>query len=625
MGKFMEYLLEDEDKEEKNIIRISSKDELSKVSNKYLRACFTWLFSEFGKDFIKQIDYNESSTENSRGGIHGVETVIWSKSHYRTSRRKEALEKILKAFEDGPLFFQSSEQKAEIDFLWYANGDLIDKKIEEQKKTHRKYKDNSRIIENFILFCGQKMLDNLLEGSERSRYSIGYYSVNASLSDIVSAFGQGKTFALTKEDRGRKPLDAGKIKIETKVIVDFTIKSEEKANTVIKNTSDLLRLLKKPFNIQEEDSEINPGKKYFKINVLKNISPIFEENVKKALNPEKNKGSISKEESDFYSLVFSQILNDASKETLKETFDMNNLFNAEIVRNFVENETGYGVILSEILIPFCLVAGYKNIKSKDRETPRAIIKFKESKESLESVEIPISNKNVLTDYNVIFANTNGSKDGPKKYAISAKFDVGTNRTSLFTLINDRKKRNKDAFEKENEILKFIAEYVKKEDKLIQEIENCAIGYSETYQDGVFNNFLNSKSAQEKIDGIDKFTDIKNSRLKNNVIEHFTEAKPILCDWYLAKELNQKKDFLFALYNFVFDFYGKDIDFQQINLDKNFNLKYYVKEKDISEENSNKYIQLTNSSGFSEANSANPKPRVTQPLQINLLKAENDNS
>ena len=109
----------------------SLKSGLGKYSaNKPLCRCLSLLYSSFPE--IKQIALDGSTLESFSAakqradGIAGIKTYVYISDAGRLSRSKFA-NKVLEAFNDGPLFVDKPIEKGAIEFIWH--GSKWDKKL----------------------------------------------------------------------------------------------------------------------------------------------------------------------------------------------------------------------------------------------------------------------------------------------------------------------------------------------------------------------------------------------------------------------------------------------------------------------------------------------------------------
>ena len=107
-----------------------------------------------------------------------------------------------------------------------------------------------------------------------------------------------------------------------------------------------------------------------------------------------------------------------------------------------------------------------------------------------------------------------------------------------------------------------------------------------------------------------------------LVDLFPYSVQIVCDKRLAAMLNEDKDFLLTLYEFVYGFYGADVEFQQIQLNKDLSLKYFKKEPDVTKKNISDYIKIESVSSIVKTpnmDKPNSAVSIAQPLRVALLK------
>lgn len=611
-----------------NIVTTSAatlKSDLGKRSaNKPLCRCLSWLYSSFPE--IKKIALDGSTLESFSAakqradGIAGIKTYVYISDGGRLSRSKFA-NKVLSSFDDGPLFVDKPIEKGAIEFIWHGGKDRVEKNVANGKLQQIDY--------------GKSVADKLSAdgGSDASRYPIAYYSFNGSLDDLKKILKKVKSF--DGKAKVKEALEDNRI--VAKCILDLTMKGDKEGTnkeSEISDAGDLLDMLK-PSKLTISKKTVY-GKEYLAIeaiddreSTLKSIRSIIDKDVSAAMDKA------------MYSVMFNAILSNAQDGI---RFSMKKLKESRISKDstFIEGlhaQKTYGAVMAELLVPFLLLCGYKSIDGKE------ILKGLPTKEKVVSVEFPNAKNNVLTDYDTVFANTS---DG-RQYAISAKWTEGHNSPGLFTLLYD----NIKMFGK-----KVVDEYVEAAGK--KSPFSIAVGI--TKKDGnhkgmpgklmalaensyaIDDSFMNRLAKCVTYDGLKKNEYAIGTEYKENdrkkllkkfdeeigslyrkvatLVDLFPYSVPIVCDKKMAASLNENKEFLLTLYNFMFGYYGKDVEFQQIQMNDDLSLKYIEKNPDVTTKNVSEYIKIESVSSIKkqldEKHYFNTIS-IAQPLRVALLK------
>lgn len=603
----------------------SLKSDLGKHSaNKPLCRCLSWLYSSFPE--IKKIALDGSTLESFSAvkqradGIAGIKTYLYISDGGRLSRSKFA-NKVLAAFDNGPLFVDKPIDKSAIEFIWHGSKDSIEKNVANGKLQQIDY--------------GKSVADKLSSGgsSDASRYPIAYYSFNGSLDDLKKILKKVKSF----DGKAKVKEAISDDRIAAKCILDLTVKGDKEGTNKESEISDAGTLLEmlKPSKLKISKKTVY-GKEYLAIDAIDNRASML-----KSIRSIINKNVSAAMDKAMYSVMFNAIL---SKEQKGDQFSMKKLKESKISNDstFIEGlqaQKTYGAVMAELLVPFLLLCGYKSIDGKE------ILKGLPTDEKVVSVEFPNAKNNVLTDYDTVFANTS---DG-RRYAISAKWTDGHNSPGLFTLLYD----NIKMFGK-----KVVNEYVEVAGK--KNPFSVAVGITEkggshkgmpgklmelTKDSAVVSDgFMNRLAKCVSYDGLrsneyavgtqykesdrkkllKKFEEEIGSyyRKVGALVDLFPYSVPIVCDKKMAATLNENKEFLLTLYSFMFGYYGKDVEFQQIQLNEDLSLKYIEKSPDVTMKNISEYIEIESVSSVKKEKDEKRHFNaisIAQPLRVALLK------
>ena len=587
MQSFIEHYLSEEDEfqSKKDTISIKNKEDLSKVKNEWLKICFSWLFAA-NKD-LEAISFVDKQKERQK---YFSRIALQFKGVNSQEARDKKVESILNVFEDGPLFVPNSikpdKNKDSIDFLWYADDKNIDKSIQS----------------NFPII--KKIASVVEKGSSGAHYPFAYYRIelenisdNAKklvYSDLKAVFGKDKEYSKDKNlavEADKKAVlstaDVKNINVSLKCLVDFTVKMSnsdyiigskvKNADTVLETISDSALPIKK--------SDTQDYNKY----------DAFGTNRKSVLLEISKDIESSSLEKDFdrsiYSNFFSAIANCCDGSS--NNFDLNK-FKKQIAfkdinfGNFLKETRYYGSVMSELFVPFVLLAGFTKIDGKNILRPTDEADSKAKDEEVLSIEYPKKSNEKLRDYNCIFANTK-----TKRYAISAKFGGNSvNHTSLLALVKEN-----STFK--NSIVKNLAKneqsYYYTIDKVVNSEKDQDSDKEAVYRNmivDIASKIFNEDGLLEdykKIEGwkplsvkpSEKFKEeskklFKQPKKQKQAIRLFPYSLPVVCDFRLADFLNKDDDFLKETYKLVFEYYGEDVEFEQLTLMSDFSIKYITK-------------------------------------------------
>lgn len=599
--------------------------------NPYLKNCVVWLTKTFSKEILKlKIPDPVFLAKHRVDGIKGVRTILYIDSSHRNNRGIFA-NSILDKFSDGPLFVQKGKiDSSKLEFLWIAGKDKIQKQV-----------SRSRLSE---IDFGKETSDRLSlgGGSDGSRYSIGYYSFNESLDELKEILDKVKSFD-GKIDIVEADSRTSEKRVEAKCILDLTVK-EDVESAKKSQVADANFLLQSILSTALKTKTTTAYKKqYISVQAIDDRKTAMKK-IGDSIDDSQDLNSLDKS---IYAVLFNTVLNKgASDNFLMDILKKNKINSQQSFAEAIESQSTYGVVVSELLVPFLLLAGFKTIDGKE------ILKGISETEKVVSVEFPEKKNNVLTDYNVTFVNT----DAGKRYAISAKWTDGHNSPGLFTLLCDNMKMfGKKVLEQysadsgKDSVFAIAAKIVEEDDnkkgmpgKLLElskelgkENERFVSKLAEqvTYKDlrdGKYKAGIQDKEEKQML--LRKLeSEIGNVvKRKNNIFQQILDfypySIPIICDKKLAKDLNADKDFLLTLYAFVFGFYGKDVQFQQIQLNRDLSLKYIERQPEATIKNISDYIAINSISSIKKnAKKNNGKIflsdviNIAQPLRVSLLK------
>jgi len=607
--------------------------------DQYLQLCLTWLkdafpqINSFSVSDKQKFDPSEKATAVGRKG-YLVGLCISVKD--RKARGAFANE-VLSAFDKGPLFIANSLKSKTIDFLWLAGKDKVKSQVKDLSDI-----DYARKTRDYLSSGGQ---------SSASLYSFAYYSFTGTKDELKKLFSKPLDFSQTI--KLKEAVSADK-RIVAKCIVDFTIENDrnEKASDIA-NADEVIDRLKSVLKIKRID-------RYEGTKPYNSIAAVSAKSVKDKFQKLFSKGKAFQNELDrsFYGALFNAILNGSVD------FKMNSLKSAKVedktFADIIAEEMKYGAITAELLVPFLLLFGYRKIDGKD------ILKGLSEEAKVVSVEFPASSKNVLTDYDAVFKDPVGnaaqvvSSDG-KRWAVSAKWTDMHNASALFGLIHDNlktfgktvldsyaKKAGKDSPFAE---AVRIAERVGDKNERQQEVLDLASNPS-----AVDSRFVNklaksvsfSELKRKKYGPIGEYPDVwikengtqllekfkaefktafrkyfknKGDDKINIALELFPYSAAFVCDKALTESLNENKDFLLTVYSFIFGYYGEDVEFQQIQLNKDLSIKYIAKSPDVSKKNVSDFIRIESVGSIKREKTKDyiKQVRLAQPMRVMLLK------
>ena len=594
------------------------------ISDKYLKRLLKFLFKhfeEYSGTKLKSINV-DLTAGGTKGGISGYRAVLnistgISKRADSLVKRKEIVDTFFeKAFVDNqPLFYTKSLDGKEFsDFIWYGDRSEIEGSKVLQKDAGMKYSKPNKL--------------DFTSGKAYRRF-ISYYSIETKdIADFLK-LKDGKTKTIDEDEIAVAAKANG---IETKCVVSITLHDADVKSNLESNVETTSELME----------EIIPYKKvrlfkdkrlYYRVTAEQKDSLLAT-----IENKIKNSKVLSQTDKDVYSAFFEGILsssepnNDFKISKLKDKLEA--AYGQDIMSQSADKY--YRLNISEVLIPFILIGGYSKIEG------RSILTDEDGKDitsglKIKSIEIPKSNINVLTDYSVTFINAevNGEK---KTFAISAKLGDDHNMPSLFTLLRDNWKIGRKAVV--NELIKdndsgfkialdvakdanikgresegwkkYIVEFAQ---KWLPDSENVAkyvkafsyedlkIGNSQRQPWKNIKDKLNQakwiqkskpkeakeikKTIEEIESSISKYLkqkkDSSATAKSDRILNAYPYSIPVVSDYVCAGNINEDKDFLLSIYKLVFEYYGENTEFQQIQLNKDWSLKYVRKQKEVNEE------------------------------------------
>lgn len=619
------------------IDRPTSKQDLRSSSLfRELRRCIAWLLQTFPE--ISKVVVNSSTLEKfsaakqREDGIAGIKTFLYIDDNSHSGRSKFG-QKVLASFKDGPLFINNKPiAKGAVEFLWHAGKDSVESDIAVSKLDRVDY--------------GKKVADKLAPGekggSNASRFPIAYYSFSGPIDDLKRIFK--KSVSLDGKAKISEAIEKDS-RIEAKAILDLTVKGDRTGTNKESEISDaktLLDAFKGPLKIKPTTKY---GKTFDFIQAIKNRKVTLAA-IKKAIDGDN--GTFASLDKSVYAAMFNAIMNRNGANFDMSWLKDSNVGDMTFVDALNEQKT-YGAVISELLIPFLLLCGYKTIDGQE------ILKGLPGNDEVVSVEFPQAKNNVLTDYDVGFANASLVKTASgKQYAVSAKWTDAHNSSGLFTLLYD----NAKMFGKE-----ILEQYVKKAGKksafaaatkividggthkampgkmlsLAKDGESINDGFLNKLAAGIdYDKIKNNAyapgtkySSKDRKLILKKFSENVGDFLKKakdkqlqQLVDLFPYSVQIVCDKRLAAMLNEDKNFLLTLYEFVYGFYGADVEFQQIQLNKDLSLKYFRKEPDVTKKNISDYIEIESVSSIVKTpnmDKPNSAVSIAQPLRVALLK------
>lgn len=581
MQSFISYLLEAEDKKIE-ISNIGDREGFSKLEkvDSNLKILIKRIF-EIAEEInvkIEKISIDPSKSAGTRGGKAGYRTKIYVADIGRKTREETAKD-ILNYFNHGPRFIGTADGDP-IRFVWFGGKDNIEKFLSSGNISKFEY--------------GKKTLDNIVkQGSKSSRYSIALFSI-----ENKNGNGLNMLKGLFDEKTRKDPdfwKDSIKIEeakkespeIKADCIVDFTVSTVEHIyDSKIKNTNELLKIVNiAALGAAKTTSEGYEG--YTNVPRFKNKDEALQD-MANSLN--EHLDSISQLDKELYTAMFRKMQDSG------ERFDLNELKNTELSVDFISKDhkltfedvlglKHYGVIVSETLIPFLLLCNIRQIKTIDGRSEPIINGLADYE--IQSVEIP-GNNNPLTDYDVIFVNAKrGTKT--KRFAISAKFGDYFNHSSLVGLISRCRNQKAIDIASKDAYFEKIAKIAKERKSSTSE---DIVKIYKAFEDEI------SKATPELLDA---------------------DIDPVKADKTMVSFLNKKKDFLTTVYLFIFRYYyGRNVDFQQIELKKDLSIKKIIKRRKLDDKNISDLIELISVASYKkDASKDSDRYNVNQPLAVEL--------
>ena len=596
--------------------------------DEYLSRCIAWLFQSFSE--ISEVIVDSSTLEKFSAakqrsdGIAGIKAAVKVSAQAKEDRSNFA-NKVLASFKNGPLFVsKGGVSKNSVEFLWVCSKDLVAPHVSDVSQI-----DYGKSVEDRLAAGGS---------SQSSRYPFAYYSFDGTMDELKRILKKVKF-----DGEADLKEAAGDRRIAAKCIVDMTIKGSREGTNKVSEIADagaLLDAFKKPLGIK---SIVKYGKSYDFIAAIKNRSATLKA-VRKAIESFKKGASLDKS---VYAVLFNSILGSGGSD-----FRMAALKNSSVgdstFGDVLKAQKTYGAVISELLIPFLLLAGYRTIDGKE------ILKGLPSDDEVVSVEFPQAKNNVLTDYDVGLSDASlVSTASGKRYAVSAKWTDGHNSPGLFTLLYDnakmfggkvlneyaKKAGKKSAFAVAVKIVEDDGEHkampgkvlalARSEDAIKDRFLNklaAGVDYDDMKNNAYWPGTKYSKKDQAIIlkkisDGIGDLLKRAKEKQLQQIADLFPYSIQIVCDKKLAAILNGDKKFLTTIYDFMYGYYGEDVEFQQIQLNEDLSLKYFKKEPDVTVKNVNEYVEIESVSSIKKTEQKKPNDAISiaQPLRVSLLR------